>query len=289
MPGLVESYERVRKGIIAFAPKYPEMIRAGAIPFEFIFGTGFVVSESLVATNAHVVEEFKNMPGYTDSDKAVVAIIFVRRPGGMAPILLNVTDGVMVKGVKTTGAYFGPARPDIGIAALDCKGLADFVLPLKLDAIAEGAAVATSGFPMGPLLLHLEGQLDHISPTLQTGVISATLPFPGAKPHGYLMNVMVQGGASGSPVFLSETGEVIGLINSRLYEDGKMTPTNFANVVPSFILNGVLQQSRTNLLRSVPPSAPNLAEILATMPDIPNPTQKMTRGTHISHAKPGTA
>jgi hypothetical protein len=60
-------------------------------------------------------------------------------------------------------------------------------------------------------------------PPLQAGIISATLPFPGTRPHGYLINVMIQGGASGSPVFLSDSGTVIGAVySSRQHVDRRI-------------------------------------------------------------------
>src|SRR5260370_8790405 len=92
-----------------------------------------------------------------------------------------------------------------------------------------------------PLTLTAPGWIHQVTPTLQRGIISAVLPFTCTTPHAYAINVMVQGGASGSPVFLSESGEVIGVLYAGL-NDPRVTlltpdlytvPTNIRYVVPS--------------------------------------------------------
>lgn len=205
---LVESYKRIRPGIVAFAPRYLDKLdppaRSGATHFEHVFGTGFIVGDSVIATNAHVAEHFLEFQDRDSGDIGVVAIAFARLTAGMGIALLNVSDAFIVKSIVPTEDiyYYGPERPDLALVSVDCKGLARLALTLKPEPMYEGTSIATAGFPMGDMLLHLEGQLDHISPTLQSGIISAVLPFPECSwPHGYLINAMVQEGASGSPVF----------------------------------------------------------------------------------------
>jgi hypothetical protein len=113
----------------------------------------------------------------------------------------------------------------------------------------EGEEVATAGFPMGTDLLTVPGRLHQISPTLQTGIVSAVHPFPCTTPHGFTIDVMVQGGASGSPVFNIQTGEVLGAIYSGIFdsEEGQygsllQHKTNYTYCVSShFFVNSLSQ------------------------------------------------
>src|SRR5260221_160606 len=95
---------------------------------------------------------------------------------------------------------------------------------------------------------------------------------------------MVQGGASGSPVFLSDTGNVMGVVYaSRLDEDRTeqvryVVPTNFCHVAPSHFLLRILTENTSRLMESLPADAPNLDEIVASVPK--EPTQKLTRGAY---------
>ena len=159
--------------------------------------------------------------------------------------------------------------PDIGLVALNYKGLSKIALPLNTTPVDEGTPVATSGFPMGPMLLHLAEDLERLSPTLQAGIVSAVLPYPGAPPWRYLVNIMVQEGASGSPVFLPDSGEVMGIIYARTYQPLRIAgpfgapitmriPTNFSRVVPAEMIHRLLNEETASLMESVKPDAPHL-------------------------------
>ena len=60
--------------------------------------------------------------------------------------------------------------------------------------------------------------MHQFGPFLQKGIISAILPTRCDSPHAFVINLASMGGASGSPVFLAESGHVIGLVNSGLVE-----------------------------------------------------------------------
>ena len=72
---LSETYARVRSGIVAFVPTYPGKLRLSAIPHEFIFGTGFIVGDSLIATNGHVAEAFKQFPSESNIREYDVSVM----------------------------------------------------------------------------------------------------------------------------------------------------------------------------------------------------------------------
>jgi hypothetical protein len=106
---------------------------------------------------------------------------------------------------------------------------------------------------MGTDHLTAPGWLHQMSPTLQTGIISAVHPFPCRSPHGFTMNVMVQGGASGSPVFSPETGEVLGLVYAGLFDfemqqQNSMLrfPTNYTYALPSHYIAHSIKSIRQN-------------------------------------------
>ncbi len=106
---------------------------------------------------------------------------------------------------------------------------------------------------MGTDALTAPGWLHQVAPTLQKGIISAVLPFVCPTPHAYSVNIMTQGGASGSPVFLSETGAVVGVLYGALQnfqsslrgEDIYKVPTNISYVVPShYIIHALNEVSK---------------------------------------------
>jgi len=60
---------------------------------------------------------------------------------------------------------------------------------------------------------------------------------------------MTQGGGSGSPIFNSETGEVLGAVYGGLFDDDKNSqrvPTNYTYGVPSHFIINSLSQVTTN-------------------------------------------
>ncbi len=148
----------------------------------------------------------------------------------------------------------------MGIAAVNVCDLPSCNIRLQPGGIEEGLAIATAGFPMGQQLINdTDGQIMQLSPVLQSGIISAVHPFPVPTPSGFTVNILLQNGASGSPVFLVDSGEVIGVAVQRKFErlpgsvaaeDGKTVtttdgqrlitlmnlPTNYSFAVPTVYL-----------------------------------------------------
>jgi len=159
---------------------------------------------------------------------------------GMLEIPLEILGAVGLRQIIPKDApYYGPPNgPDLAFFHVKARGLT----AVSLDSAAmieEGAEVATAGFPMGTDALTAPGWIHQMTPTLQRGIISAVLPFVCPTPHAYAVNVMVQGGASGSPVFLSDSGAVIGVLYAGL-NDGRVAVRNNAapgvqTVVPELI------------------------------------------------------
>lgn len=150
----------------------------------------------------------------------------------------------MIGEFSTGPAYYGPRKgPDLAFVQVKARGLPSVQIDTR-SVIDEGTEIATAGFPMGTDALMAPGWIHQLTPTLQRGIVSAVLPFPCPTPHAYSVNVMAQGGASGSPVFLCETGAVVGVLYAGLNDyaltlrnkDLHRVPTNISYVVPSHYL-----------------------------------------------------
>jgi hypothetical protein len=72
---------------------------------------------------------------------------------------------------------------------------------------------------------------------------------------------MAQGGASGSPVFDVQTGEVIGAVHSRMLEPhlGKAIPTNFTFALPAHYIQNGLGEAK----KSIPVEGPTISDLIA--------------------------
>src|SRR5581483_8025766 len=210
--GLVESYELLKQKIVAIVPKNFSGDEFGNPPYlPPIFGSGFVVREDgLVITNKHVVELFFDLKSGNMIQEGKILFLTPKEEG----VVMTAFDieAVFVPGpLEVEGPYYGSKETDYAIIQAKVRGLS----PVKLEKayeFKEGKRVATAGYPMGENALMDSGQLVQITPTLQEGIISAVLPFPCSHPRAFASNIMSQGGASGSPIFDQESGNVIGIL-----------------------------------------------------------------------------
>jgi S1-C subfamily serine protease len=275
---LISSYKTVKNSIVAFTPALisEESADKPTSPMPLILGTGFVVRhDGIIATNAHVIKTFSQFGHDSEtnpSGKGVRALIWKQSSRGLLQIPLEVIQWSIIENFKPAGNYYGPKEgPDIGLVQVRAKGL----LEVSLDSttvIEEGVEIGTAGFPMGTEALHAPGWLHQVSPTLQRGIVSAVLPFVGSAPHAYSVNVMVQGGASGSPVFLASTGAVIGILYGMLKErkhtvglrEPYQVPTNISYVVPANYLTALIDEIGKEM--TLPDDELTLDEIIENLP-----------------------
>lgn len=221
---LIEAYEKIKLSIVAFVPMFHPVYREDEPIPEFppIFGTGFVIDDGIVVTNDHVIKAISKLPKPPDCPRGVwpvKCLLWHHIPQkGLATITLDVIGVIRISHMEHGKSYYGPPKPDVAFVHVKMKNLPKANVKYNLEEIKEGREIATAGFPMGTETLMAPGYLHQLTPTLQKGIISAILPFQCESPHALMINVMVQGGASGSPVFLPETGDVIGVVYAGLNE-----------------------------------------------------------------------
>jgi S1-C subfamily serine protease len=272
---LPTTYARVKRSIVAFIQEYVPLWSEQDKPTDFppIIGTGFVLgSDGLVATNDHVLRAFARVskpPGTPTSAWGVRAILFHMTAEGQLEIPLEILGAFQIQNFIPGRAYYGPRRPDLAIIHVKARGLP--TLQLASQPPTEGELLATAGFPMGTDALVAPGWLHQLTPTLQTGIVGAVLPFPCQNPHAFVLNVMSQGGASGSPVFYPDSGDVAGVLYGGLFDvdltakgDLYKKPTNVTYVVPGAVLAKVLEVASTNPQLQPPTDAKTIAERLQT-------------------------
>jgi S1-C subfamily serine protease len=290
---LAESYEKIKPAIVAFTPKFQPIYNPNESVPEFspIFGTGFIIDDGIVVTNDHVVKEFPKFskPSDYSSDLWPVDCLLLHYiPGqGVYTISIDVIGVMGISKMEHGKVYYGPPKPDVAFVHVKMKNLPHVKVEYNLKEIKEGKDIATAGFPMGTDTLTAPGYLHQLTPTLQKGIISAVLPFQCETPHALMINVMVQGGASGSPVFLPETGEVIGILNGGLeetrhtktglpYEIRKKiekiepsihshllsAPTNISYVVPAHYIKNMIKEIKEQAKLEFPEDTLTLEEYL---------------------------
>jgi hypothetical protein len=286
-------YTAISPSVVAIAVKSPAAERLQGVPQ--IIGTGFVVADGLVATNDHVIREVGRLltpDGADDDDWPIIALVFFEIPGkGMAQLEMSVLGAFTINKFEVPGTYFGPAQPDIGFLHVNMRGLPCLAVSEALDAVVPGSRIATAGFPMGTACLAAPGYIHQLTPTLQEGIVSAVLPFPCSHPHALMLNMMSQGGASGSPIFLQHEPVVVGILYAGLEETYVATvqncdipykvPTNFTYCVPGHLLHKAIGIVKSKVEFELPADAPHISEAIeramgASMPSSTTPTPRIS-------------
>lgn len=250
---LVNIYPEIKKAIIAFIPKYSLLKNHQKPMFPPIFGTGFFINhKGLAVTNNHVVESFRQViyaNSISHDDFGVSAVLFYQNKNSITDIIFDIKKVIKISEDNSQSNK----SPDLAFVELDVQKNPYLELESEDYVLNEGYEVATSGFPSGRYALMGPNGYFQISPTLQRGIISAILPYPKKKPHAFAVNVMTHGGASGSPVFSTNTGKVCGILFSVLtdasYSDKNnkyIVPTNISYAIPSHQIIDALKNVQLN-------------------------------------------
>jgi len=282
---LADTYEKIKPSIIAFTARYGiaqglEDINNPELAFPPILGTGFIINENgIIVTNDHVAKVLPGLfkPPYAPKGKIPCSVALLKEvEEGLLHVRLEILDIIRIKEYTPGGIYYGSEKPDIAIVVVKAKGLPALELCDSMS-LKEGMEIATAGFPMGTKALTAPGWLHQITPTLQRGIISAVLPYQCTFPHALAINVMAQGGASGSPVFFPENGKVIGILNCGLrefyqlskegmFQDGYAVPTNISHVVPSNYILEFLNTAQKDTRTKLPKDTKTLDELIMETP-----------------------
>ncbi len=241
-----------------------------ADPFSLVVqGTGFVVDPSgWVMTNKHVAELLiQERDGKVGVRNAIARALFFlereeskvieghridREYGALTCPIVEITapPGELRPGIDYRD------EPDLAVCRVDISGLQKAIKrPLHVltlgdsSTVHEGEEVGVCGFPLG-LSLPRGDELHQLTPIVQKGIISAILPYAGiGNPHALQLDIHVNPGSSGSPVFRADNGEVIGIVFAAPQRAGRVRiprpdgstedvstialPTGFGYAVPS--------------------------------------------------------
>jgi len=212
---LTDTFSTIRRSIIAFAIASK---RASTPSFPSIIGTGFVIdTQGIVATNRHVVLKLEEKLGDPEtSDNVALALTFseVQRAEGahvltVLPISLRRWDKLTT--FTSSEDFYGEQMPDIAFAQIAVSGLPAASLVTEPGSWTVGTPIATAGFPLGTQALAIYERVNQVAPILCSGVIASLFPFPSPRPHGFTIDIMTLGGESGSPIFLADSPQVLGV------------------------------------------------------------------------------
>lgn len=209
-PSIVAFVSTVRFAPLGQPPKFPH-----------IFGTGFFVSnDGIVATNRHVVEVFDTLPKHPKTGVPLgAAILFL--PGtnqrSWQMMRLDIKGWVALASFTSAAEWYGESVPDIGLVQLCVREVVPLKLAVEDSYLKVGMHIGTVGYPLGDIPLTATGRLNQVTPFIRHGIVSSVFPFPAKLPHGFTIDIMQQGGSSGSPI-LSLDGKVVGMMASSVVD-----------------------------------------------------------------------
>lgn len=240
--GFSEIFDSVRHSVVALGSRWKSTPVGEKPHFPTILGTGYVVdSRGIIATNRHVVQELLALPKGPEGESSAISILFTEIDKTDDESFLGLCFAEMKLAVclsefKDVGnrTFFGEEIPDIGFVQIAACELPSLSFETRPGLLRVGLPVASIGFPAGDAALAVFNKLNQLTPFLNQGVVSSLMPFPCPRPHGFSVDIMIQGGASGSPIFSADTQTVVGMIHSHV------PGTNMTFATPSHILQSAL-------------------------------------------------
>lgn len=226
---LPDTIERVKPAVVAIGT----YMKTQSPPFVFR-GTGFAIANgNKIATNAHVLPE-------TGSADAPELAVLIRSPRGEGSI-------------RRATVVRKDAEHDLAVLHIDGPPLPALTLS-STPVVREGQEIAFTGFPIGGAL--------GFSPVTHRGIVSALTPIaiPGANSNQlneklikqirrgsfnvYQLDATAYPGNSGSPLYDTNSGEVVGVINMVFIKGSKeaalSAPSGISYAIPIYHLNNLL-------------------------------------------------
>jgi S1-C subfamily serine protease len=280
--GLSETFQAVAPSVVAIAQTLVHS-PDGTVPLSpKILATGFIVDPvGIVATNRHVIECFGKLPVHPKTSRPAVAVVlfhYAQTDEGKAYVqlvTLDIKNHIVLESFASAGKWFGQTVPDVGFIQLAVKNVPALPLATQDNYLQVGMPIATAGFPMGEKPLTFLKKLNQMTPFLRRGIVSSVFPFPIPQPHGFTIDVIQQGGSSGSPIFYEDRGEVVGMMAQSLLDfeyvemSGQVTEhpqnTNISICVTSCSIKGALETFKSQYPPKLDDVRP-LAEHLAAIP-----------------------
>jgi S1-C subfamily serine protease len=267
---LEDIFTKIRPSIVAFCSNLAKGRNGGPPLMAPIMGTGFVVHEAgVVVTNRHVAQAMLELPRHPDTGGLLAsALLFAdiereERGFGLAAHFIEIVQLQMISEFTTSNeCFYGEEIPDVAFAQLAVRGLVPVTLATAEWSIRVGMEIATAGFPLGedPLVVH--GFVSQGTPLLRRGIVSAVNPFPCPHPDAFTIDVISQGGASGSPIFRTDHDEVIGILYAGFPN------VNITYAVPSLIVSEALKMFLNEHLED-PAAFPTYREIAESQRQAP--------------------
>ncbi|HYT16862.1 MAG TPA: serine protease [Thermoplasmata archaeon] len=202
----------IRSGVCAvgyLTVNAKEYSRDPTRPFLKVVGTGFLVRETTVITNRHVIEGLHSAQtdlGFPD-DQKLLLFVFPAGAGEWHTAFCFANQ---------TSISEDP-RVDVGFIELSRRPEPQFEQCKPLSArgfmtLSVGQPIAAWGYAYGTEMLTKDGRTYRFGPVLQQGHVSALSPFDKAGViDEVLLDLRGAPGMSGSPVFQHD-GNVVGMI-----------------------------------------------------------------------------
>lgn len=218
-----------------------------------IVGSGFLVDRDTVMTCGHVIDDLGDIAKRKRIPPEQIGLQFVY------PV-----------GEKWWGTEYRPFHVlgqdqamDIVTLVFDRGHVPDVPVPRIVTAAwtpTIGEPIGFVGYPFGADLLRLGRKIWRFGPVYKQGVIAAMSPYDGREPEELVLDLVVGRAASGSPIFLRETGEVVGMLTK-----GQEGPRATISVARTLIREGDRIIVRRRTIRAIKPGSS--AETRRTLED----------------------